>query len=98
MALVLGHRAIILVFTLFATFPFYWMVVTAFEQNADLDVGATDISHNPFKSLPKEVEESAMVDGCSRLGAIRRMVLPLSLPGVLTAVIFIAGFTVGAIK
>jgi multiple sugar transport system permease protein len=41
-----------------------------------------------FKSLPKEIEESAMVDGCSRLGAIWRMVLPLSVPGLLTVVIF----------
>ena len=41
-----------------------------------------------FKSLPKEVEESAMVDGCSRLGAMWRMVLPLSIPGLLTVVIF----------
>ncbi len=41
-----------------------------------------------FKSLPKEIEESAMVDGCSRLGAIGRMVLPLSVPGLLTVVIF----------
>jgi multiple sugar transport system permease protein len=41
-----------------------------------------------FKSLPKEIEESAMVDGCSRLGAIARMVLPLSVPGLLTVVIF----------
>src|ERR1700675_1998920 len=41
-----------------------------------------------FKSLPKEVEESAMVDGCSRLGAIVRIVLPLSVPGLLTVVIF----------
>jgi multiple sugar transport system permease protein len=41
-----------------------------------------------FKSLPKEVEESAMVDGCSRVGAIWRMVLPLSVPGLLTIVIF----------
>jgi multiple sugar transport system permease protein len=202
-AMVVGHRAIILSFTLFAIFPFYWMVVTAFKQNADLYVGATDVTHNPFifnlaptldhlrilfgatlyptwlfntllvgivvvaitlllgvpagyslarltggwgerlsigifltylvpstllfipfsrlvamlglqnstwslvliyptftvpfctwllmgffKSLPKEVEESAMVDGCGRLGAIWRMVLPLSLPGILTAVIF----------
>src|SRR4029453_16260567 len=38
--------------------------------------------------LPREVEESAMVDGCSRAGAIWRMVLPLSLPGILTVVIF----------
>ena len=41
-----------------------------------------------FKSLPKEVEESAMVEGCSRLAAIWRVVLPLSVPGLLTVVIF----------
>jgi multiple sugar transport system permease protein len=187
----------------FAVFPFYWMVVTTFKQNADLYVGATNVNHNPFifnrpptlehlatlfgqtlyptwlsntllvgvlvvlvtlllavpagyslarltgrwgerlsigifltylvpstllfipfsrlvsllglqnslwslvlvyptftvpfctwllmgffKSLPREVEESAMVDGCSRVGAIWRMVLPLSVPGLLTVVIF----------
>ncbi|MBI3393659.1 MAG: carbohydrate ABC transporter permease [Nitrospirae bacterium] len=41
-----------------------------------------------FKSLPAEIEESAMVDGCSRLGATVRVILPLSVPGLLTAVIF----------
>jgi multiple sugar transport system permease protein len=41
-----------------------------------------------FKSLPKEVEESAMVDGCTRPAAIWRIVLPLSVPGLLTVVIF----------
>jgi acyl dehydratase len=41
-----------------------------------------------FKSLPREVEESAMVDGCGRMGTIWRIVLPLSLPGLLTVVIF----------
>ena len=200
---VVAHRATILFFVLFAVFPFYWMVVTSFKQNADLYVGATNTAHNPFifnmaptldhlrllfaqtlyltwlrntfvvgvlvvaitlllavpagyslarltgrwgerlsigifltylvpstllfipfsrlvsllklqnnlaslvliyptftvpfctwllmgffKSLPKEVEESAMVDGCSRVGAIWRMVLPLSVPGLLTVVIF----------
>ncbi len=198
-----GHRAILLFFTAFAVFPFYWMLITTFKQNSDLYVGATNIKHNPFifnapptlehlqilfertyfpvwlantlsvgiivvgitlvlavpagyslarltgrwgeglaigifmtylvpstllfipfsrlvallglqntraalvliyptftvpfctwllmgffKSLPKEVEESAMVDGCSRVGAIWRMVLPLSIPGILTVVIF----------
>jgi multiple sugar transport system permease protein len=197
------HRATILFFIAFAVFPFYWMVVTTFKQNADLYVGAANTAHNPFifnraptldhlrtlfgqtlyltwlgntlvvgavvvaltllfavpagyslarltgrwgerlsigifmtylvpstllfipfsrlvsllglqnslwalvviyptftvpfctwllmgffKSLPKEVEESAMVDGCSRVGAIWRMVLPLSVPGLLTVVIF----------
>ena len=200
---VVVHRATILFFIAFAVFPFYWMVVTSFKQNADLYVGATNTAHNPFifnlpptldhlrllfgqtlyltwlrntlfvglvvvgvtlllavpagyslarltgrwgerlsigifltylvpstllfipfsrlvsllglqnslwalvliyptftvpfctwllmgffKSLPKEIEESAMVDGCSRVGAIWRMVLPLSVPGLLTVVIF----------
>ena len=198
-----GHRVLLLGFIAFALFPFYWMVVTTFKQNADLYVGATNVQHNPFifnrpptldhlrtlfgqtlyttwlintlwvgvvvvaitlllavpagyslarltgrwgerlsigifltylvpstllfipfsrlvsllglqdslwslvliyptftvpfctwllmgffKSLPREVEESAMVDGCSRFGAIIRMVLPLSMPGLLTVVIF----------
>jgi multiple sugar transport system permease protein len=200
---VVVHRATILFFIAFAVFPFYWMIVTSFKQNADLYVGATNTAHNPFifnlpptldhlkllfaqtlyltwlrntlfvglvvvaatlvmavpagyslarltgrwgerlsigifltylvpstllfipfsrlvsalglqnslwalvliyptftvpfctwllmgffKSLPKEVEESAMVDGCSRLGAIWRVMLPLSVPGLLTVVIF----------
>jgi multiple sugar transport system permease protein len=199
----IGHRALLLLFTAFAVFPFYWMLITTFKQNADLYVGATNVEHNPFifnlpptlehlkylfektlystwlfntlavgvvvvaitlmlavpagyslarltgrwgermsigifltylvpstllfipfsrlislmglqntllslviiyptftvpfctwllmgffKTLPKEVEESAMVDGCSRVGAICRIVLPLSVPGLLTVVIF----------
>jgi len=43
-----GHRAIILGFTAFAVFPFYWMVITAFKRNSDLYVGATNTAHNPF--------------------------------------------------
>ncbi len=200
---ILGHRLVILLFTAFAVFPFYWMVVTTFKQNSDLYVGATNTAHNPFifnqpptldhlrtlfgqtlyltwlfntlfvgavvvsitlllavpagyslarlagrwgerlsiaifltylvpstllfipfarlvsilglqntiwslvvvyptftvpfctwllmgffKSLPKEVEESALVDGCSRAGAIWRIVLPLAVPGLLTVIIF----------
>ncbi len=34
-----------------------------------------------FKSIPWDVEEQAMIDGYSRLGAIVRAVLPLSMPG-----------------
>jgi multiple sugar transport system permease protein len=47
-----------------------------------------------LKTLPKEVEESAMVDGCSRLGAIGRVVLPLAVPGLLTVVIFALTLTI----
>jgi len=41
-----------------------------------------------FKTVPMEMEEAARVDGCGQLGAFVRVVLPVSLPGVLTAVIF----------
>ena len=209
-ALAVGaHRSVILAFTAFAIFPFYWMLITAFKQNSDLYVGASNTAHNPFifnqpptlihlrilfqntlyptwlfntlwvgaivviitlvlavpaayslarltgrwgerlsigifltylvpstllfipfsrlvallglqnqlgalvliyptftvpfctwllmgffKTLPKEVEESAMVDGCSRLGAIGRVVLPLAIPGLLTVVIFALTLTI----
>ncbi len=35
-------------FTVFAGFPFYWMLVTAFKQNRDLYVGAADLRHIPW--------------------------------------------------
>lgn len=41
-----------------------------------------------FKQIPMDVEEAAMVDGCSRLRAFILVVLPLTLPGVLTVAIF----------
>ncbi|MBX3066059.1 MAG: carbohydrate ABC transporter permease [Anaerolineae bacterium] len=41
-----------------------------------------------IKSLPREIEEQAMVDGCSRLGAAVRVVLPLTVPGILTITVF----------
>jgi multiple sugar transport system permease protein len=41
-----------------------------------------------FASIPREIEEAAAVDGCDRLGALVRIVLPLALPGIVTAVIF----------
>ncbi|BAS27814.1 carbohydrate ABC transporter permease [Limnochorda pilosa] len=41
-----------------------------------------------FRSIPRDIEEQAMIDGQSRLGAIVRVVMPLSVPGVLTVVIF----------
>jgi multiple sugar transport system permease protein len=44
--------------------------------------------HAYFRALPIEVEEAAMIDGCGRLQVLRRIVLPLSLPGLVTATIF----------
>jgi multiple sugar transport system permease protein len=41
-----------------------------------------------FKAMPPEIEEAAIVDGCSLFGAFIKMAIPLSLPGILTTVIF----------
>jgi multiple sugar transport system permease protein len=41
-----------------------------------------------FKSIPRDIEEQAMVDGYSRFGAMVRIILPLSTSGLLTVVVF----------
>lgn len=42
-----------------------------------------------FKELPRELEGAALVDGCTRLGLLWRVVLPLSAPGVFTSAILV---------
>ncbi|GAB4529752.1 MAG: carbohydrate ABC transporter permease [Anaerolineae bacterium] len=41
-----------------------------------------------FKTIPREIEEAALMDGQNRLGAFVRVVMPLSVPGIFTVVIF----------
>ncbi|HEX5029567.1 MAG TPA: carbohydrate ABC transporter permease [Gaiellaceae bacterium] len=41
-----------------------------------------------FKTIPQELEDAALIDGASRLTAFYRIILPISLPGILTVVIF----------
>ena len=41
-----------------------------------------------FKSIPRELEDAAMVDGLTRFGAFLRLVVPMSTSGILTVVIF----------
>lgn len=41
-----------------------------------------------FKRVPIEIEEAALVDGCNRWQAVLRVVLPVSVPGILTTAIF----------
>ncbi|MGN6425442.1 MAG: carbohydrate ABC transporter permease [Leifsonia sp.] len=41
-----------------------------------------------FLALPKELEESAMLDGCSRMGAFFRIIVPISAPGLISTFIF----------
>lgn len=41
-----------------------------------------------FSSIPVDLEEAAMVDGCTRIQALRRVVLPLARPGLLAVALF----------
>jgi multiple sugar transport system permease protein len=41
-----------------------------------------------FKTIPQELEDAALVDGCTRFGSLVRIVFPISVPGILTVVIF----------
>jgi multiple sugar transport system permease protein len=41
-----------------------------------------------FKVIPRDIEEAAMIDGLSRFGAFFRVILPMSVAGVLTTIIF----------
>jgi multiple sugar transport system permease protein len=38
-----------------------------------------------FQSIPRDLENAAMIDGCTRMGALVRVVVPLAAPGVFTA-------------
>jgi multiple sugar transport system permease protein len=43
-----------------------------------------------FDEIPRELDDAAMVDGCTRLSALRRIMLPLVRPGLVVAAIFSA--------
>ncbi|MGH8870355.1 MAG: carbohydrate ABC transporter permease [Acidimicrobiia bacterium] len=47
-----------------------------------------------FKGIPMDIEEQAMVDGQSRIGAITRVVIPLMFPGIVAVIVF--AFTLSA--
>ena len=42
-----------------------------------------------FREVPREIEEAALLDGCSRLQALCRVILPLAAPGILTAALLV---------
>lgn len=46
------------------------------------------IMHSFFATVPKEIEEAAWLDGCSRGQSMRQIMLPLVWPGIVTAIIF----------
>lgn len=44
--------------------------------------------HSFFLSIPRDLDESALIDGCSRFEAFRRVVVPVMWPGVITTGLF----------
>ena len=44
--------------------------------------------HSFFLNIPKDMDESAMVDGCTRFQAFRHVIIPVMWPGVITTVLF----------
>jgi multiple sugar transport system permease protein len=46
------------------------------------------ILHGYFASIPKELEEAAFLDGAGKIAALARVTLPISLPGLVTAVVY----------
>jgi multiple sugar transport system permease protein len=64
----------------------YWSLILTYPTQ--LIPFASWLLMGYFRTIPKEIEESAMADGCSRLQILVRMVLPLSVPGILSAGIF----------
>jgi multiple sugar transport system permease protein len=41
-----------------------------------------------FRTIPLEIEEAAMIDGCSRFQALRKVMLPIAVPGITTVIIY----------
>lgn len=41
-----------------------------------------------FSTIPKEIEEAALIDGCSRFQSMTRITLPIAMPGVVTVIIY----------
>ncbi len=56
---------------------------------------ATFLMQSFIEGIPKELEESAMIDGCTRTAALRRIILPLTLPGMAATLgfVFIAAWS-----
>jgi len=55
----------------------------------------TWILYSYFKTIPKELEDSARIDGASKVGALVKIIVPLSLPGVVSSAVICFVFSMG---
>ena len=56
---------------------------------------ATWVLYGYFKTIPRDLEEAARIDGCSRVGALLRIIIPVSTPGIISAGIICFMFSMG---
>ncbi|MGH3750268.1 MAG: carbohydrate ABC transporter permease, partial [Micromonosporaceae bacterium] len=70
----------------YAAINVYWSIILI---NSAFNLAfAIWILNGYFASIPKDIEEAAMIDGLGRFRAMVQVVLPLAKPGIVTAVIF----------
>lgn len=68
---------------IYDSYPVLILLFTAFQLSITIFITASFL-----KSLPRELEEAATIDGCSRSATFFKIIAPLSLPGVITASVF----------
>lgn len=96
--LFIGALAILMVPHPTILVPLYTMLNWVGLQNSLLSVALVLVMfqlpfglfmmRNAFEALPKELEEAALLDGCSNLGALRRVLLPAVTPAMVTVGMF----------
>ena len=77
-------------------YPVIWMVSGSLKSQQDFytNICASSVSfgifimRSFFISLPKSLEEAALIDGCTPFKSFWKIILPLSVPGIMTQVIF----------
>lgn len=78
-------------FVMFSSFKLINSPLALMLANASVGVPfATWMMKSFFDSIPRELEEAAMVDGCTQTSALIRVILPLARPGVSAAAIYLA--------
>lgn len=76
-------------FVMFKAMGLYGSQWTAILADATIGIPfSVLILKNYFASIPKELEEAAYIDGCSRFGAFARILVPVAKPGVIVCAIF----------
>src|SRR5437868_6963284 len=94
-------------FAIFSLVPPFYMLITSLKTNAEISAATnpcwvfhptltvtfcTLIMIGYFASIPKELDEAAIIDGASWFQTLTRIFIPVALPGIIAATIF--AFTV----